>query len=290
MKKQLSLVLYAFLTLQSTNIFASMMLPPSPESTLVLALNSFDKFSERAICIKEELVGLKEVMEKRAYYYAVVKKCFEQKNVNPNICSQNGNTALSIAANVGYEPFIDQLLANHLVDVNHQNKSGLSPLMLALMQGDRNIHVIKKLLDNKRLKVDLQDKCGQTALMYALNYLTDTPYTSEKNNYNSYIEYVFFKLILDRGAATWLETIDGLTALDYAKHHTSSLLKKLLASEIKRTKPHENLFGTQPADQKAKMKLIEAKNKELRQAELHQQNNDHDNSTTPPCEYSDSDE
>ena len=77
--------------------------------------------------------------------------------------TNNGHTALTIAATHGHLKIVELLLENK-VNINHQEKHGCTALILAAYSN--HLKVVELLLKNNAT-IDLQDETGWTALMYA---------------------------------------------------------------------------------------------------------------------------
>lgn len=76
-----------------------------------------------------------------------------------------GVSALHMAAQGGHKALVQQLLKRRAVDVNYQDKDGLSPLLMAAIRG---YEAIVQLLLKKGIDTSLTDKDGMTALMMAV--------------------------------------------------------------------------------------------------------------------------
>jgi len=114
-----------------------------------------------------------------------------------------GNYALWRGAVTGNAAMI-RPLATRLRDVNEQDVSGWTPLLLAAGMGHTG--AVQALLE-KGANVDVQDKHGRTALMRATT--------------NGYDDIV--RLLLLAGADTNLKDTDGNTALHHAAYGRTNL-------------------------------------------------------------------
>lgn len=103
---------------------------------------------------------------------------------------------------------IDSILAKG-VDVNAKTGKGVTPLMLASLQG--NMSAVKALLD-KGANVSEQDSSGMTALMAAAKL--------------GHLEIV--KLLVSKGADVKMKTASGKTALDLAKDSSKGDVESFL--------------------------------------------------------------
>ncbi len=128
---------------------------------------------------------------------AIVKKLLQASTLSVNFQSNNGNTALISAAKAGHTAIVQQLLAVKGINVNTRNKqqqnalffaatankteimenllavpgvnvniqnelSGNTLLMVTARNG--NVQIVKKLLKNPSVKVNLKNIIGETAL------------------------------------------------------------------------------------------------------------------------------
>nr|XP_020663414.1 KN motif and ankyrin repeat domain-containing protein 4 [Pogona vitticeps]XP_020663415.1 KN motif and ankyrin repeat domain-containing protein 4 [Pogona vitticeps] len=94
----------------------------------------------------------------------VVKKLLKEGNVNIR-ASQGGQTALILGVSHDREDMVKALLSCD-ADINLQDDSGLSPLMVASQYG--NIEIVKLLLAHPGCDTTLTDKAGNSALSLAL--------------------------------------------------------------------------------------------------------------------------
>ncbi|KAJ7332648.1 hypothetical protein JRQ81_014828 [Phrynocephalus forsythii] len=94
----------------------------------------------------------------------VVKKLLKEGNVNIR-ASQGGQTALILGVSHDREDMVKALLSCG-ADINLQDDSGLSPLMVASQYG--NVEIVKLLLAHPGCDATLTDKAGNSALSLAL--------------------------------------------------------------------------------------------------------------------------
>ncbi|XP_060087898.1 KN motif and ankyrin repeat domain-containing protein 4 isoform X2 [Heteronotia binoei] len=94
----------------------------------------------------------------------VVTKLLKEGNVNIR-ASQGGQTALILGVSHDREDMVKALLSCG-ADVNLQDDSGLSPLMVACQYG--NVEIVKLLLFHPSCNIELTDKAGNSALSIAL--------------------------------------------------------------------------------------------------------------------------
>lgn len=134
-------------------------------------------------------------------YENIVKRLLEVPAINVNLKNNIGNTALICAASTDHKAIVEQLLKNKSIDVNLRNKNGYTALleatynrhediaelllkipdlnldyvtrhdhdnvvMIAAYQGCENI---LKVLLRKPIKINAQNKHGQTALIQAIS-------------------------------------------------------------------------------------------------------------------------
>ena len=130
--------------------------------------------------------------------FEIIRKLIQEENVDPNGRHTNGITSIMIAADQGNVAVLQFLLpisdlthvdnnlftvlhhaarkndertikillsAEDQVDVNAQNKRGVTPLMIACTEGC--VAVVKVLLDCPSLDVNIADSSGDTALLKA---------------------------------------------------------------------------------------------------------------------------
>ena len=127
----------------------------------------------------------------------------------------NKAVALIIASQLGHIEIVKLLLTNETINVNLRNDFGNTALILA--SWNENIEIIKLLLEHETIDVNLQDKNGNTALVWA----------SENNN----IEIV--KLLLTHETIKVnLQNCYGNTVLfDASRKEYIEIVKLLLNAE-----------------------------------------------------------
>lgn len=86
-------------------------------------------------------------------------------DIDINIQSRRGWTALLVAVEHGNVDAVRVLISAPSVDVNRQNRWGESPLILALIRA--NLSIAQMLLASPSIDVNLRDKLGRTALYFA---------------------------------------------------------------------------------------------------------------------------
>ncbi len=96
---------------------------------------------------------------------ATVRKLWIDKEVNVNFHDSFGETLLMSAAWSGTAELAEFLIEEG-ADVNAQDKSGGTALMRAALNG--NMEFVTVLANNKKTKLNTQDKSNKTALDYAV--------------------------------------------------------------------------------------------------------------------------
>ena len=96
---------------------------------------------------------------------ATVKKLWMDKEVNVNFHDSFGETLLMSAAWSGSAELAEFLIEKG-ADVNAQDKSGGTALMRAALNGNMEFAIV--LINNKKSKLNLQDRSNKTAFDYAL--------------------------------------------------------------------------------------------------------------------------
>ncbi|KAJ8132161.1 hypothetical protein O1611_g1463 [Lasiodiplodia mahajangana] len=81
---------------------------------------------------------------------------------------EGGHTSLAIAAALGHESVVKQLLNKSQINVNLADKNGRTPLHLAVFHGNEG--VVKLLLRDSQINVNLADNEGQMPIHSALLY------------------------------------------------------------------------------------------------------------------------
>lgn len=131
-------------------------------------------------------------------------------NVNPNLPDAFGLTALSYALIRDNKQIVSALIKKGS-DVNVRSENFKTPLMIAASDLSATVSTIKLLLD-AGANLDLKDKWGKTALIYAI-----------ENENEALVE-----LLLTRGADVGLKDQNGHNARSYAANtlfsHEPSIL------------------------------------------------------------------
>jgi len=145
---------------------------------------------------------------------SALKKTIKQ-GVDVNERSQEGNTALILAAANNHPEVIQLLLSNPAIDVNMQNNAGKTALILAATKG--YLGIVELLLGNPTIDLNIQDFTSQgepnwTALMLAAM--------------KGYEDIV--RLLITHGADVNKVTARGHTALTYAVEYDYSTIVALL--------------------------------------------------------------
>jgi len=118
---------------------------------------------------------------------------------------------------------------NGRVDINKQDKDGLTPLMYACSAGKAHDEMIQLLID-KGADVNLRDKDGGTALMHAVmeGHSTIAP------------------ILIQAGADVNAASKDGITALKLAKDKKNSTMIELLEKVATTPSEPANVKSVQP--------------------------------------------
>ena len=153
-----------------------------------------------------------------------------------------GVSALLMAAQGGHRDLVQQLLKRRVVNVNYQDKDGLSPLLIAVIRG---YEAIVQLLLKKGVDTSLTDKDDLTALMMAvkggyqslvvllLEYEADVTARNKDGQTPLMLaveeghEAIAF-LLLQHGATTDARDRSGRTPLDVAVSKGHQIIEKLL--------------------------------------------------------------
>ncbi|KAK2818724.1 hypothetical protein Q5P01_024285 [Channa striata] len=134
-----------------------------------------------------------------------------------NMADSNGNTALHYSVSHSNFGVVKKLLDAEVCDVNHQNKAGYTPIMLAALaaaETPEDMKVVEQLF----AKGDVNAKAsqaGQTALMLAV----------------SHGRMDMVKALLAQGARVNLQDDEGSTALMCASEHGHADIVKLLLAQ-----------------------------------------------------------
>jgi ankyrin repeat protein len=142
----------------------------------------------------------------------IVKLLLEYKNVNIDVRDSIGVTPLRIACVYGNSEIV-KMLMDAGADPNVSNKN-TTPLIRSIEEKNKNC--TKILLSYPNIKIDLQDKCGNTALIHAV-----------QKNYDDLVEK-----IIQYGADITLKNEYGKSAIDYS---TSDKITSMLGTEINST-------------------------------------------------------
>lgn len=87
--------------------------------------------------------------------------------VDVNQTDDNGNTPLILAAELGNEQMVNQLLGAAHIDVNKPGEQGMTALMGAV-ENEKG-PVVVRLLEVPDIEIDAQDNNGDSALLLAIN-------------------------------------------------------------------------------------------------------------------------
>ncbi|KAJ3286407.1 hypothetical protein HDU76_007981, partial [Blyttiomyces sp. JEL0837] len=88
-----------------------------------------------------------------------------QKGADPNLANENQQTPLFYAASKGWTD-ISSMLLSHGAKLNSKDHLWQTPLYRAAAKG--NIAVVRLFLENGNLKLDIEDKLGNTPLHVAI--------------------------------------------------------------------------------------------------------------------------
>jgi serine/threonine-protein phosphatase 6 regulatory ankyrin repeat subunit B len=89
----------------------------------------------------------------------------KKENIDINLQTKYGKTALIIALLYGHIDIVRLLLEREDIDINLQDNNGWT----ALMSATSNNKIVILLLEKENIYINLQDKYGQTALIFASN-------------------------------------------------------------------------------------------------------------------------
>ena len=96
----------------------------------------------------------------------IVQKLLASPYTDATLYNANGDTALMLAAEKGYDDIVNALLeSDKEVDINHRNVQSKTALMLAAEKG--YVNIVQKLLQSPGINVGMTDLHGNTALMLA---------------------------------------------------------------------------------------------------------------------------
>lgn len=142
----------------------------------------------------------------------IIRKLLDTVSVDVNVQDLEGNTALLIAIENGYENIVQILLATKDIDVNIQNSAGTFALLQAAFYARENI--VKLLLAVPDININEQHKFSKiTALMQASSF-----------GYKDIVNL----LLQTSGINVNLQSQNGCTALMYASSFGNTNIIKLL--------------------------------------------------------------
>ena len=96
----------------------------------------------------------------------VVAEILKRSNIDTNIRSNHGQTALSLAAERGYVDIVTLLLQNPSTDVNAQDSDGQTALGWAVF--NEHVEIVFTLLQYPEVRIDIADIDGMTPLSWAI--------------------------------------------------------------------------------------------------------------------------
>ena len=111
--------------------------------------------------------GMTTLMKCVVSYNKKLLNALMGRNANVNIQDNDGQSALHIAVRINNVDFIEALLENDRVQIDAQDKYGMTPIMIASRYG--YAHVVR-LLISKQCSVNLVDKKFRSALYIANKY------------------------------------------------------------------------------------------------------------------------
>ncbi|KAK2912007.1 hypothetical protein QQF64_027890 [Cirrhinus molitorella] len=162
--------------------------------------------------------------QKRACPQIVEDFLFACRHVSPdvlcyvaNMADQNGNTALHYSVSHSNFSIVKILLAAGVCNVNHQNKAGYTPIMLASLaavETKDDMMVVEELFSRGDVNAKAS-QAGQTALMLAVSH--------------GRIDMV--RALLAAGAEVNIQDDEGSTALMCAGEHGHADIVKLLLAQ-----------------------------------------------------------
>ena len=127
-----------------------------------------------------------------------------------NVQNKDGNTALMLAVNIGWNDIMEMLLDNG-ADINITDKDGNTALMLATYKGDWYIKLVKMLLDHGA-DINVQNKDGNTVLMLATRYKA----------------YKIAEILINSSADINIKNTSGNTALMLATRYKAYTIAEIL--------------------------------------------------------------
>uniref|UniRef100_A0A673M0P7 KN motif and ankyrin repeat domains 1b n=1 Tax=Sinocyclocheilus rhinocerous TaxID=307959 RepID=A0A673M0P7_9TELE len=162
--------------------------------------------------------------QKRACPQIVEDFLFACRHVSPdvlcyvaNMADQNGNTALHYSVSHSNFSIVKILLAAGICNVDHQNKAGYTPIMLASLaavETKDDMMVVQELFSRGDVNAKAS-QAGQTALMLAVSH--------------GHIDMV--RALLAAGAEVNIQDDEGSTALMCAGEHGHADIVKLLLAQ-----------------------------------------------------------
>ncbi|XP_034094823.1 KN motif and ankyrin repeat domain-containing protein 1-like isoform X1 [Gymnodraco acuticeps] len=134
-----------------------------------------------------------------------------------NMADGNGNTALHYSVSHSHFAIVKKLLDAEVCNVDHQNKAGYTPIMLAALAAVENpeeLRVVEQLFTKGDVNAKAS-QAGQTALMLAVSHgRTD-----------------MVRALLDQGADVNLQDDEGSTALMCSSEHGHAHIVRLLLAQ-----------------------------------------------------------
>ncbi len=131
----------------------------------------------------------------------IVKELLLRSDLDVNLATPLGATALYIAAQENYAEVAKLLLDHPGINVNLANKNGVTPLYIAAQKG--SMEVVKLLLAAPGIKIDVRNREVATAL-----------HVAARNNFPGIVEQ-----LVRWGADVNLTSYDGTTPLYKAVHY-----------------------------------------------------------------------
>ncbi|NWI96134.1 KANK1 protein, partial [Pitta sordida] len=134
-----------------------------------------------------------------------------------NMADGNGNTALHYSVSHSNFEIVKLLLDAHVCNVNHQNKAGYTPVMLAALaavEAEKDMKIVEELFNYGDVNAKAS-QAGQTALMLAVSH--------------GRIDMV--RALLACGADVNIQDDEGSTALMCASEHGHVEIVKLLLAQ-----------------------------------------------------------
>ena len=179
-----------------------------------------------------------------------------ESGINPNMQDAKGRTALTLAIHQQSEKAIPVLLQSRKTDINALNRTGESPLMLAILTGQDdlarqlinqgaainkhgwaplhyaatkgNVEIMRLLLD-KDAFIDTESPNRTTPLMMAAQYSGNKQAV---------------QFLLEQGADPWAKNQLGMTAMDFAQRGNN---KGIILAIEKAQRQRKPAYNVQPA-------------------------------------------